>query len=373
MKKKNSILIITFLALLINCSSKKESNSELVKGVWILESTTNNLYVDDTTSTYNNTAPIIYDFNIDNNVTINYYGVKDTIVKLKWFFKSDSILTIENLDFKIHQLKKNKLTLVGSNRTDTYWLNFKKPQKTDLKYTKDEIKNILLSDLWKNEDGDFEFFKNKSMIFRHKMNKTDSLDFLQNENWGIAEYKNYFFLYNYSDYFLGKGSWEQINQILSISPEQFRLDHNNNTFFKSIFYRNQKNANIEIHGNWKSKNSKNKNYGKYYSKRQVERGNTQLFEGEMFLKIDNDFIELRIDTLNLGKYKFQIGKDKRTILLERKYEGEFTRGSFISLADIINKNDTTLEVHFMDNQFSTGLEKPYTIIVNKVQTFEKID
>jgi hypothetical protein len=380
MKKNNSIFIITFALFLISCASyNNKIEKDFIKGVWVFESEINDLHINDT-SAFIHEKTIIFDFKKNNDLTIKNYGVKDTTLHKKWTFKSDSILKIDSLDFNIYELKKNKLTIIDSNRADKYWLNFKKPKKTKIKYTKKQIENILLSNIWKTKDrsggleyNNFEFFQNKSMVYRYKIDKKDSIEYLQNENWGIAEYKNYFFLYYYPDYFLGKGNWEQINQILRISPDNFLLEEDNdNKIYDNNFYRKEENEKkLNILGNWKSKNSKNKNYGEYISKKQIKNGNIKLFEGELNLKISNEFIEFKIDTLVLEKYKWQIGKDNKTLLMERKIEGEMRNGSIIYLAEIIEKNKNNFKLHIFENQFHTGFEKPYSIVVNKIQTFEK--
>jgi hypothetical protein len=380
MKNNNRFFIITFALFLIGCASyNNRIENNFIEGIWVFESEINNLYIKDTSSNFKHQRPIIFDFKKNNNLTIKKYGIKDTTLNVKWFLKSDSILKIDSLEYKIYELKKNKLSIIDFNRADTFWLNFKKPRKIKIEYTKNQIENILLSNIWKTkgrsenlEYNNFEFFKNKSMVYRYKMEKKDSIEYLQNENWGIAQYKNYFFLYNYPDYFLGKGNWEQINQILEISPDFFSLEEDNNKIYENNFYRKIENKkNINILGNWKSKNSKTKNYGEYISENQIKNGNSKLFEGELNLIVSNEFIEFKIDTLVLGKYKWKIGKDNKTLLMERKYEGEISKGSFIYLADIIEKNENKFKLHLFENQFLTGFEKPRSIIVNKIQTFEK--
>ena len=380
MKNNNRFFIITFALFLIGCASyNNRIENNFIEGIWVFESEINNLYIKDTSSNFKHQRPIIFDFKKNNNLTIKKYGIKDTTLNVKWFLKSDSILKIDSLEYKIYELKKNKLNIIDFNRADTFWLNFKKPRKIKIEYTKNQIENILLSNIWKTkgrsenlEYNNFEFFKNKSMVYRYKMEKKDSIEYLQNENWGIAQYKNYFFLYNYPDYFLGKGNWEQINQILEISPDFFSLEEDNNKIYENNFYRKIENKkNINILGNWKSKNSKTKNYGEYISENQIKNGNSKLFEGELNLIVSNEFIEFKIDTLVLGKYKWKIGKDNKTLLMERKYEGEISKGSFIYLADIIERNENKFKLHLFENQFLTGFEKPRSIIVNKIQTFEK--
>lgn len=381
MKKNKSIFIIIFVLSLIGCASyNNRIEKNFIEGIWVFESEINNLYIKDTTSDYKTERPIIFDFKKNNNLTIKKYGVKDTTLNVKWFLKSDSIINVDSLEYKIYELKNNKPSLIDFNRADTIWLNFKKPKKTKIKYNKNQIENILTSNIWKTKDrtenleyNSFEFFKNKSMVFRYKMNSKDSIEYIQNENWGIAEYKNYFFLYNYTDFFLGKGNWEQIIQILKFSPEKFSLEDNKNKIYENNFYpQNEYKKDINILGNWKSKNSKGKNYGEFISKKDIKNGDTNLFEGELNVEINKEFIEFRIDSINMGKYKWQIGKDNKTLLMEKKYEGETTNGSFIILADIIENNEKEFKLHLFENQFLTGFEKPRLIIVNKIQKFEKI-
>tara|TARA_R110001592_G_scaffold271330_2_gene537817 strand:- start:785 stop:1942 length:1158 start_codon:yes stop_codon:yes gene_type:complete len=382
MKKKYHFFIITFALFLIGCASyNSKIEKDFIEGIWVFESVINNLYIKDTSFNYKHQRPIIFDFKKNNNLTIKNYGIRDTTLNVKWFLKSDSILNVDSLEYKIHELKKNELSIINFNRTDTFWLNFRKPKKIKLKYNKEQIENILLSNIWETKDKNqnfdsnyFEFFENKSMVYRHKINEKDSIEQLQDENWGIAEYKNYFFLYYYSDAYLAKGGWDKINQILNISPDHFSYKDNVNKIIDKNFYRKiEIKKNINILGNWKSKNSKTKNYGEYISEKQIEYGNTKLFEGELNLKISNEFIEFKIDTLVLEKYKWKIGKDNKTLLMESTYEGEVSKGSFIYLADIIEKNENEFKLRLFKNQFLTGFEKPRLIIVNKIQKFEKTE
>jgi hypothetical protein len=380
MKKNNSIYIITFALILISCASyNNKIEKNFIEGIWVFESEINDLHINDT-SAYIHERTIIFDFKKNRDLTIKNYGIKDTTIHKKWHFKSDSILKIDSLEFKIQELKKNKLIIIDFNRADTFWLNFKKPKKTKIKYNKKQIQNILLSKIWKSKDrsntqeyNHFEFFENKSMIYRYKMSKKDSIEYLSNEKWGLAEYKNYFFLYNYPDYFLGNGNWEQMNQILEITPNFFSLekDYNNKIYDNNFYSEIQKKKSVNILGNWKSKNYKTKNYGEFISKTDIKNGDTKLFEGELNLEITKEYIEFRIDSINMGKYKWQIGKDYKTLLMGKKYEGEISEGSFIVLADIIENNEKEFKLHLFENSFLTGFEKPRFIIVNKIQTFEK--
>ncbi|MHB0756969.1 hypothetical protein [Polaribacter sp. M15] len=379
MKKKINILLIIFVLFLIGCASyNNRIEKKFIQGIWAFESEINKSYIKDTSFDFKHRRPIIFDFKKNNILQIRKYGIKDTIFNVKWYLKSDSTLNIDSLNYKIYKLNKNKFSIMDFTRVDTVLLNFKKPRNTKIKYSKSEIENILLSNIWKNKDGkdsseynSSEFFKNKSMVYRYKMSKTDSIEYLQNENWGIAEYQNYYFLYYYSDYFLGKGNWEQINQILKIAPNHFSVEDDNNTS-ETHFYR--KTSNVKkpnIIGNWTSKNSNSKNYGNFISKLDIERGDTELFEGELKIKISKQFIEFELDSLKVGKYKWELGKDNKTILMKKQYEGELRRGFFIILADIIENEEKEFKLHLFENQFLTGFEKPRSIIVNKIQTFEK--
>ena len=379
MKKKRNILLIIFVIFLIGCASyNNRIQKKFIQGIWAFESEINKSYIKDTTFDFKHRRPIVFDFKKNNILQIRKYGIKDTVFNVKWYLKSDSILNIDSLNYKIYKLNKNKFSIMDFTRVDTVLLNFKKPRNTKIKYSKSEIENILLSNIWKNKDGrdsseynSSEFFKNKSMVYRYKMSKTDSIEYLQNENWGIAEYQNYYFLYYYSDYFLGKGNWEQINQILKIAPNHFSVEDDNNTS-ETHFYR--KTSNVKkpnIIGNWTSKNSNSKNYGDFIYKLDIERGDTELFEGELKIKINKQFIEFELDSLKVGKYEWELGKDNKTILMKKQYEGELRKGFYIILADIIENEEKEFKLHLFENQFLTGYEKPRLLIINKIQEFKK--
>ncbi len=382
MKKTTlSTLLIILLLLITLTSYNTKVNTNSLLGVWMLEYEINNRYINDTSNFHKNEKPVILDFQKNNILTIKRYGIKDTTIRTKWFFKSDSILTIDSVDSKIGKLKKNRLSLISYNTEDTLSYNFKRPKKVNIKQNKKQIKNILLSNIWENKnlfsDGtitNYEFFKNKSMIVRYKRHPNDSLHHLQLENWGLAEYKNYYFLYNYSNMYLGRGNWEQINQILEITSNSFSISCSENKLYGDTFSsikKNNENFNEKILGNWKSKNSKDKFYGKYISTKQIENGNTILYNDELEFNITKEKLYCKIDSLKIT-YDWVIGKDGKTLILE--YKDLLEMGTFIKFADILELSKNKLKIQLFNSNFYTGAKnKPYEYIINRIQEFTRTE
>ena len=167
---KKFIIFFGFI-FLFSCKGQRINNK--IQGVWVFDKKINNLYLNDTSGVLSYQEPILYDFKKTGKLIVKNYGYKDTI--FNWFIKSDSILTIDSLDYTIHSLNQNRIILIDYNAADTFWLIFNRPKQVKLKYNKNEIENILLSNIWSINDSlnqewatHFEYFDNKTMIYRYK-------------------------------------------------------------------------------------------------------------------------------------------------------------------------------------------------------------
>ncbi len=367
MKKTTLCLSLIILLLFITLTSyKTKVNTSSLLGIWVLEYKVNN--------NYKEKKPLILDFQKNNILTIKIYGVKDTTLYKKWFLKSDSILIIDDLDCKIGKLEKNKLKLIDYNKTDTSRYHFKRPKKINLQQNKKQIESILLSNVWKKKNllnheriVYYEYFDNKSMIYKNNIN--DSLNNLQIENWGLTEYKNYYFLYHYTKMTPDGGSWEHINQILTINSNSFSLSSAEYQTYDSIFYtvnNYKKETYQQILGNWRSKNSKDKFYGDYLN----HINNLVFFDGELEFNITKEKLVCKMDALKKS-YNWILGKDGKTLILT--YKDDLGMDIFIRYADIIELSESKLKLHLFGNRFSTGVETPRTYVVNKIQEFKRTE
>ncbi len=377
---------IIFFGVIFLFSCKGQRINNKIQGVWIFDKKINNLYLNDTSGVLSCQEPILYDFKKNGKLIVKNYGYKDTI--FNWFIKSDSILTIDSLEYTIHSLNQNSIILIDYNAADTFWLIFKRPKQVKLKYNKNEIENILLSNIWSINDSlnqewatHFEYFDNKTMIYRYKLfekNFNDTSDNLQLETWGIAKYKDYYFLYSYIDMRHGNGNINRINQIIDINPNSYTILDLNSKNKKVGFHSIMKGSNNqkelkEIKGNWMSYNSKNRTYGKYIPKRAIEQGWIALFNGYLNMSIQKKFLTLRIDTLEPLKYTWQLSKDGRTLVLEYHINEPKKRGIHVEYADILELSEYKMKIRLFDNNFYTGLEKPNRYILNLIQIFEKVE
>jgi hypothetical protein len=360
--------------------------NDKIQGVWIFDSKINNLYLNDTSGFFGHQYPIIYDFKENGELVLKNYGCKDTI--FNWFIKSDSILTIDSLDYSIYSLNQDSISLIDYNRADTFWLTYKRPKEIKLDFNKSEIENILLSNIWSIDDTlnqdwatHFEYFDNKTMIYRYNIfdrNYNDSTDNLQLETWGIAEYKDYYFLYSYHDMMLGNGNFDRINQVIDINPNSYTiLDSygiNKEVKFHSILKGsdNQNELNRLI-GNWTSHNSESRTYGKYIPNQAIEHGRVALFEGDLQMLINEKTLTLKIDTLEPLVYNWQISKDGKTLVLEYHIDEPERKGIHVEYADILELTESKLTIRLFDNNYYTGLEKPNRYLLNMIQEFEKVE
>jgi len=378
----NRLIIIFGLILLISCKTQKIKNE--IHGVWIFDNKINNLYLNDTSGFFGYQYPIIYDFKENGELVLKNYGYKDTI--FNWGLKSDTILTFDSLDYSIYTLNQDSIVLIDYNRADTFWLTLKRPKKIKLDYNKTEIENILLSNIWSIDDSSnqnwathFEYFDNKTMIYRYKIfdrNLNDSTDNLQLETWGIAEYKGYYFLYSYHDMMLDNGNFDRINQVIDITPNSYTISGTYGTNKEVKFHSISKGSNNQnelnkLIGNWTSHNSESRTYGKYIPNRAIEHGRVALFEGDLQMLIKEKTLTLKIDTLEPLVYNWQISKDGKTLILEYYIDEPERQGIHVEYADILELTETKMKIRLFDNNFYTGLEKPNRYMLNLIQVFEK--
>lgn len=380
----NKLFIIVGLTFFISC--KTQQINENIRGVWIFESEVNDLYLNDTSQFFVHQYPIIYDFKEDGDLVFKNYPKKDTIYS--WLQKTDTILTINGLDYTIHSLNQDSITLIDYNRADTYWLTFKRPKEIFIDYSKTEIEKILLSNIWSTDDTlsrkwatRFEYFPNNIMIYRYRIfdiNLNDSADNLQLERWGVAEYKDYYFIINYTDMY-GNGNFESINQIIDINPNSYTISDSNVNDKKAGFHSIMEGVNNEqelkkIKGKWISYNSENRTYGKYIPEQKIEYGRIGLFQGDLHMTFKEKTISLKIDALEPMIYHdWQLSKDGKTLLLEYHFDGSESGGIQFEYATILELNDTKLKIRLFNNRYYTGKEKPSQYILNLVQEFERVE
>lgn len=390
------------LTLLISCktalSVNNKSNTDLL-GVWVLENYINNLYYKDSTD-FGSQPPIIADFKKNGDLILKKYGAFDSIYK--WSMKSDSIVSFNNIDFTIHTLDKETLTLIEYNRPYTYLLFFRKPQKTQFTYDKAEIENILLSNIWTNDNSKhyrnlvpFEYFDNGTMVYRYKMfdrNLNDTIISLQIENWKIAEYENYFFIYGINDWSFSTGSYDWINQIIDITPEKYTLSNYWPSGVVGNYYaidiKTVTAATENVTGRWKSPNSLKKVYRKHLP--ELESGRFALFEGDLYLDFTDSTVTFQLDTLFSKTYNWQLSKDGRIIILEFKIDEPDRKGTIVECADIIDLSDDKLKLILFEQYIRTGKIFSYSnrddndslsplrsnntecYILNMIQDFERV-
>lgn len=379
----NKFFIIVGVTFFISC--KTQQINENICGVWIFESEVNDLYLNDTSQFFVHQYPIIYDFKEDGDLVFKHYPKKDTTYS--WLQKTDTILTINGLDYTIHSFNQDSITLIDYNRADTYWLIFKRTKETFIDYSKTEIEKILLSNIWSTDDTlnrkwatRFEYFPNNIMIYRYRIfdrNLNESADNLQLERWGVAKYKEYFFLYNYSDFY-GNGNLSKVNQITDISPNSYTISGSNSKSNSISFHSKKIGTNnhdklITLKGNWISHNSESKTYGKFIPEQEIENGQVALFEGDLHLTLKEDILSLKVGDIEPWEYNWQISKDGKTLVLEYPIDEAETKGIKFEYVDILELNDSKLKIRLFNNSLYTGLKSPNRYLLNLIQEFEKVE
>ena len=348
----------------------------------------------DTIGHYYNPEVIIYDFKKNGELLIKNYNTFNSGTqeyKKTWVISSDSILTIDSLKYPLIKITKNYLQLIDSFEYDYSKITFKKAKKTNINYTKEQVKNILLSNVWSVKDTSeiswqthFEYFDNKTMVYRYKYNKNESNSFfsefdnLHSESWGIDKYKDYYFLYLYYNWSLNNGSGgsnNKINQLLELSTFSYTISdfesNNNKRTYLSKKYDDNKDLNSQrIIGDWVSYNSEDKLYDVYLSNKRMKKYDS-LYVGSLNLTIKNKNLAFKIDSYDTIEYDWKLSKDGKILVLEYQIDEPDRKGVHVEYADILELTDKKLKIRLFDNSYFTGQEDPYKLLLNKIQGFER--
>lgn len=379
------IVVLYGLIILTFFSCKNNNVKDKIMGVWFSEYNINTLYssdiYEDSSRFFQQSFPVVYDFKENGDLLLKRFRGNDTI--FKWSLKSDSIMTINRLDFHIDYLSHDSIHLTYKDKYNYKEFKYIRPRKTQISQTKSEIETILLSNIWTTNDSAykevreyFEFLNNQTMIYRYKFDmEYDSIsaDNLQLETWGIAKYKNYAFLYNFHDIKIGNGNITSCEQIVDIDTASFTIISSfPKTETKYIRKKtpDNKEALRKIIGNWTSVNTKKKTYGRY-SENLLKSGWHVLYEGKLHLNINKDSLSFKIHDINPLTYTWQLSKDGRVLILENKIDEPDRKGIHVEYADILELTDNKLKIRLFYNQFYTA--KPQIYLLNMIQEFEKMD
>ena len=384
--KKIALLLFVCTLFCVGC---QDSPEDKLRGVWMYEGLASEEDIYD----YVFQETLIYHFKKKGDFFARNYSSLDGDLNSNWELLSDSILKIDSIQYTVKKLTKDTLQLVeDSDYNRTEWITFLKAKRTDINKSKEEVENILLSNIWSIEDSSkiywethFEYFDNKTMIYRYKINDheglpspMDSLDNLQLETWGVDYYENHFFLYHYHNMLLSNGNFNRLHQITDIRDNSYSISDsrskNNISRFVSKESVDLKHSNTEkIVGNWISQNSKDQFYESYLSKSDIDEGYLQLHEGPFHLHITKSIVNFRLDTITPFDWNWQLSKDGRILVLEAQWDEPPHVGTHVEYADIIEFTENKMKLRLFYNRFYTGARNSNKIIVNQVQDFKKQD
>ena len=388
--KKNTlrykIIIVGLLILSLN-SCNEESLENKIKGIWVFDNMINKKYLTDTTDFFKQHSPSIYDFQDNGKLIVKIYGNRD--ITFNWSLKTDSLLKLDSLKFRLFKIGQDSAVLIDYNSVDTFWLTLKRPVKADINLNKSKIEELLLSNKWAIENPEnqewldqFDYFKNGAMIYKYvpfdKNLSKDTTEHFQLETWGVAKYDEYFFLYSYTKWMLGVGNIDRINQIIAIDETSYTLtdsySKNNKAKYVVVPQINERTSKENrIKGKWKSKNMKDKTYGKRLPLALIDEGAIEFFEGDLFLTINDGKLSFQINNLNPMVYNWELSKDAKTLMLDFKVNESEIQGVKYNYVELVELTDNKLKIRMFDNNYYTGKDMPYSYLLNLMQDFERIE
>jgi len=380
------IIIVGLLILSLN-SCNEESLENKIKGIWVFDNMINKKYLTDTTDFFKQHSPSIYDFQDNGKLIVKIYGNRD--ITFNWSLKTDSLLKLDSLKFRLFKIGQDSAVLIDYNSVDTFWLTLKRPVKADINLNKSKIEELLLSNKWAIENPEnqewldqFDYFKNGAMIYKYvpfdKNLSKDTTEHFQLETWGVAKYDEYFFLYSYTKWMLGVGNIDRINQIIAIDETSYTLtdsySKNNKAKYVVVPQINERTSKENrIKGKWKSKNMKDKTYGKRLPLALIDEGAIEFFEGDLFLTINDGKLSFQINNLNPMVYNWELSKDAKTLMLDFKVNESEIQGVKYNYVELVELTDNKLKIRMFDNNYYTGKDMPYSYLLNLMQDFERIE
>lgn len=379
-----NLILILSICCLSNCQNKEIV--EKIEGVWVFDYRINNLYLDDTTNFAKLQSPLIVDFDRNGNYLIKNFGHRDTT--MNWKLNSDTLIQLGDMEYRLHSVTRDSLTIIDYNPVDTFWIVLKRPRPTSIEYSKDEIKKILVKNIWSSSNKqskwqhNVHYFENNTQMFRYRVEDLhlgDSTDNLQIENFGVGKYQNYYFLYNYIDWETGNGNFESINQLLNIKPTQFsviefgtgtpnEVTYNSKSFDSSLYDE----AKSNLIGRWNSINSDQKSYGDFLPTGAIESGRVELFNGILTFDLRADGTgQILLNDKDHATIRWILTKDQKGLIFEHDINEPDQQGIYVEPMNVLDMGEQTMKVRLQQPTYYLGGDKPNSYRMNIKQDFVK--
>ena len=335
--------------------------------------------------------PILLDFQKNNILTLKIFGGK-TFKHIKWNIENDSILIVNNINYKINKITKDTISINLFSRAESFEYKVYRIKNKEVKLDSISTINKLVANIWSitkkhsqkkvglKYENHIEYFKNNTRLLKYTMpasvynlkNTTDSILNIEIDRWAIGKYKDYLFISKRQNQLAGTLPYSSIFQITKINDSELSI-YRPQSFDKKhpVFYKSNKVINTSIKekriiGIWKSYNSKNKSY----SRRQIQIEESEKYKGDLFYNFKTKKLfqyGIKADTVVCNWY---LNKDKTILFYEYSYEIEEFKGITVYASEIKNFNENFLELNlFSDRIYNSS--NYYLLNIN--QKFKKIE
>jgi hypothetical protein len=391
--------IISLVLLgLIFISSKKPEIDPVIQNIWVGDYKLT-LYFDSTQRTYND-LPMIMDLSDTDQAVLKYFAGNE--IKTSWSV-NNGLLTIDTVDYRIISLsndsivyspysKENsksdtepndddELTLVPIK--DEYYV-FKRLKDFKPKGTVASITDYFNNRLFYNHNydsillkyGDYLDFLDNGVVVYKMQDKSPINILLHEECWRIEKYKEYSFLFFYHSWTKSNGFLDHAHQIVSLNDVGFTLvsfpRHQQTDYILANPEKDNK-FHSKMTGKWISINDTSRFYSKHLSKKLIESGRYKLFDDTLNYNFYHDSLSISGNGFLPIQCNWRLNSDNSILIYEYPIETQMGKDYHVEYANIRNFKDDLLELELFDNYISTGFKKPQMIILNKNQTFRRID
>lgn len=394
---RNHLIHFVFLGLIF-ISAKSPEINPVIQNIWVGDHVIT-LYFDSTECLFND-LPMIMDLSDKDQAVIKYFGGNE--LKASWSL-NNQILTINNVDYRIISLSDDSIVyspyLVENPKPETkaneedelyvvpvrdeYYV-FKRPKEFKPERTVEEITNYFNNSLFYSRDydpallkvGDYlDFLDNGVVIYKSHYDGTSNI-LLHEDCWRIENYKGYSFLYFFHNIYSGNGLFDHAHQILGLDDTGFTISgfpRNKQTDFIPARAVKADNIQSKMAGKWISENDSSKFYSDQPLKEMIKSGRYQLYTDTLIYNFNQNSLTISGNGFLPVQCNWRINSDNSILIYEYTVETDDGNAIRVGFASILSFNDDSLELELFGNYLPTGFNKPEIFLLNRIQSFRKID
>jgi hypothetical protein len=403
MNKFSCYIYLLGLGLILTFSSCAEIKD--INGIWIGNYPKRSFF-ESNVGNHILTSPKILDLTNKETAIIKFFNEEST--EINWSI-SGEILTLDSIPYRIVSFSKDSIlfssyltpgdsikaeyefvdiwdgdsVFIVHETEDLYYLT--RINETKIYNSKEDISNHIKNLMWHNSNSIIDSsgklnwieFHNNGVAIYNRNYGNNSLNYIDDECWGIEKYKDYAFILFYKDWYRQNGTQDYVYQLTNIGKGELILEvgekKNNRFISKSAAKNNNNNIKSILNGNWISLNDTNNYYG-IHAEGYLKYGIAERYSDTIMFEFIGDSLIVNIKNVETDIYKWRLNSDNTILITEEKldFDGITSFHTDYFLIKNITANSFDLEIinNLRETRTST---RPNQVILNETQKFRKIN